>query len=422
MAAHRSPWIPLPPELRFMILNEIVSELQNHRGWSSYATVCEEWRVFIERKNFKTLRLKPSCLEALNSTVIRQRHLVRFISLDVDLPPHPALPGGIRLRAQWESDCRNTTREVTIKVFSVLSSWNPTYGIGLRLWSKFDNSGPGGLGSQVSGVRVMEYRAPRGPDIEMGYYSPSGPCTPSLQTGKIPEPDILESLEKDTQALYSLYSSESESWRPLPEVRAVTQLLMCEEVRNHISLSCLGIMWQRLPRSKGIILMNCSDQVTPAMQRSLASSRILCRPLTDYSIEVSRMFASKSRELEALRIPHFIDAWQFFRACQYDWTWPTLRILTLSSGIMSQDSSAEDISNLLRMAGSNARNMPKLEHMFIFKAWAREFCYFRYQKNGYMRGTFNLKATWDFELSPDVVEIWEAVLASSSEHGQGQGP
>lgn len=135
---------------------------------------------------------------------------------------------------------------------------------------------------------------------------------------------------------------------------------------------------------------------------------VRAQSFTDYSVETSRAFARESQRLEELSVPHVIDAWRFFRACEPEWTWPNLKSLTLTCSVLSKGSSQEDnISNLVRIAGLAARNMPKLERMDIWKFWKREACWIVFRRESSRKGTIAIKATWDIELDPDVVEAWE---------------
>lgn len=80
-----------------MILEEFTH--QKNPGWASCAAVCKEWQIFIEERNFRRLKLRESCLDEFKHMVVRQRHLVRHIQFNIQLPGHlvftnlPAVPG-----------------------------------------------------------------------------------------------------------------------------------------------------------------------------------------------------------------------------------------------------------------------------------------------------------------------------------------
>ncbi|KAI1665031.1 hypothetical protein L13192_11150 [Pyrenophora tritici-repentis] len=62
-------WILLPADIRLLIFDEISG--QKHRGWAQCAAVCKEWLAILEPKNFSQLALQPSCLDELETLVIR---------------------------------------------------------------------------------------------------------------------------------------------------------------------------------------------------------------------------------------------------------------------------------------------------------------------------------------------------------------
>src|SRR5690242_766833 len=72
-------WLSLPADIRLFILDEVSG--QKHRGWAQCPAVCKEWQAILEPKNFSQLALEPSCLDDLETLVIRQRPLVQHICL-----------------------------------------------------------------------------------------------------------------------------------------------------------------------------------------------------------------------------------------------------------------------------------------------------------------------------------------------------
>lgn len=107
-----------------MILEEI--SRQNHRGWASSAAVCKERQVFVERKNFHQLKLQASCLEELEYMATRQRDLVQYICLNIELPRYTCRCCQQMESQSWTSRHSCIIRENILKLFSVLSTWQPT--------------------------------------------------------------------------------------------------------------------------------------------------------------------------------------------------------------------------------------------------------------------------------------------------------
>ena len=124
-------WASLPVKIRRMILEE--TSRQTHRGWASCAAVCKEWLVFIERKNFRRLKLQASCPEKLKYMAIRKRDLVQYICLNIELPRYTC-----RCCQRTESWSRTSRHgsiigDTMLKLFSVLSAWQPTGRLTLEL-------------------------------------------------------------------------------------------------------------------------------------------------------------------------------------------------------------------------------------------------------------------------------------------------
>ncbi|KAK2593609.1 hypothetical protein QQS21_008697 [Conoideocrella luteorostrata] len=116
-------WEHLPPEIRLMIL-EATTE-QKSPGWSSLASVCKEWQAFIEKKNFRSLRLQVPCLDEFQRIVIRQRKLVQHIQLDIEGGPY----------ARWNkpSPMCSIIEQATRKLSSILSTLEPDISLTVEL-------------------------------------------------------------------------------------------------------------------------------------------------------------------------------------------------------------------------------------------------------------------------------------------------
>jgi hypothetical protein len=67
------------------------------------------------------------------------------------------------------------------------------------------------------------------------------------------------------------------------------------------------------------------------------------------SPHVGAAFASRSRELEHLSVAYLADAHRFFYACKRHWIWDELKSLTLTSRVMSWNTSGK-VNKLLEMA------------------------------------------------------------------------
>ena len=113
----------LPEAMRNSILEAVVR--QKHPGWASFASVCKEWQLFIEKRNFRQLRLKVRCLDEFQRMVSRRRELIRHIWLDIELPTYTCQC------CSWDESDSLTARNDSIisgavwRLLSILSDWTP---------------------------------------------------------------------------------------------------------------------------------------------------------------------------------------------------------------------------------------------------------------------------------------------------------
>jgi hypothetical protein len=123
------PWLSLPADIRLLVLDEVSD--QKHRGWAQCAAVCKEWQAILEPKNFSHLLLQPSCLDELETLVIRQRPFVQHILFNIDLPRY-GCPTCTRDAVRCSG--RSTIlRRAVLRFFSILSTWQPTGHLTLEL-------------------------------------------------------------------------------------------------------------------------------------------------------------------------------------------------------------------------------------------------------------------------------------------------
>lgn len=123
MTAERMSWGSLAQEIRLMILEALI---EDERCVASYATVCREWQATIEQKNFSRLKLTPSRLPEFGGMVHRQRGLVKYIWLCIELQEYDCSQCEVEETDPWhESNTAIISRAIQ-ESFSVLSTWEPT--------------------------------------------------------------------------------------------------------------------------------------------------------------------------------------------------------------------------------------------------------------------------------------------------------
>ena len=233
------PWLSLPADIRLLILDEISG--QKHRGWAQCAAVCKEWLAILEPKNFSQLALQPSCLDELETLVIRQRPLVQHICLNIDLPRY-ACPTCKRNATM--SNRRSTIfRRAILRLFSILSTWQPTGRLTLELsasspsdsqhWFKNYCFGPGHKDTRDW---TQQEKAIRWHDPKHGWVDGQQVKTP------------------DPPAILRLFSPLCMNVpQTLPVVYAVTSFCIRRQLRHELFPEVLKALWEKLPRLESIV-------------------------------------------------------------------------------------------------------------------------------------------------------------------------
>ncbi|KAH8711816.1 hypothetical protein GQ44DRAFT_661502 [Phaeosphaeriaceae sp. PMI808] len=430
------PWLSLPADIRLLIFDEISD--QKHRGWAQCAAVCKEWQAILEPKNFSQLALQPSCLDELETFVIRQRPLVRYICFNIDLPHYTCRDcEGISNKS---SRISTIFRSAILRLFSILSTWQPTGRLTLELnasspsdsqhWFKNYSFGPG---HEDTRDWTQQEKAIRWHDPKHGWVNGQQVKTPSRW------------------AIWHIFSTLYFSVpQTLPVVYAITDFCIRRQLRRRLCSSVLKALWEKLPRLESIvyelwltprfdyqrqcisklavlldacvpkyvkrvsIFLDFNNQLTLALNnhRPYLNPHIKIAPaeiMLAISLWLAAAFAAKSHHLERLSISYIIDAQQFFTSCQQlPCTWNVLQSLTLTSSTLARTASYQNVYTLLRNASSIALKMPQLKTMALWNSEPGQACAVIYQRYTTM-ATLTWRSTWDLELSDDVVESWKKV-------------
>jgi hypothetical protein len=128
---------------------------------------------------------------------------------------------------------------------------------------------------------------------------------------------------------------------------------------------------------------------------------------------IGAAFASRSLDLDQLSVSYMVNAEDFFQACTPTWTWQRLQSLALTSQLLRQMGSREETDALLYQAGITALRMPRLQTLVLWNGTKGDACAFIYQCTDRDGAHVTWRGTWDLELSPRVVEVWERVALES---------
>ncbi|KAL8837096.1 MAG: hypothetical protein Q9170_002653 [Blastenia crenularia] len=412
MATAASSWGSLPPEIRSMIMKALVEE--DWYSFAQYATVCREWQPVIEHRIFNRLKLTPSRLASFSNINPRQKTLVEYIWFCVELQEYEC-PHCEEIETEvWHEKDTNIIKAAMRELFRTLSTWDRSGDLVLDIsvYSPSDfkhHFKHLSLGSDVfPGCREMA-----------GHHDPRHGWVDGLRI-KAPPEDAIRRLFEDIEM-------ESDFWRELPKVTAVTSLLLRRQTPRRWEPGTLEELFNLLPglqeihyepwREWGLYDQRLTDKmlfedfqedyvaVFPRIHPGFDAT-----PIRIPNYVVSEALAKASLELEHLSASFMVDAVYFFQARRPSWAWKHLVSLVLTSRLLVPSEDHAEINLLFQAAAVTAMKMPSLRTMELWNGRRGLACVFRYQAS---EGNFPAKiiwrGTWDIPLEPKVVHAWETV-------------
>ncbi|KAL8917740.1 MAG: hypothetical protein Q9208_007792 [Pyrenodesmia sp. 3 TL-2023] len=240
-------------------------------------------------------------------------------------------------------------------------------------------------------------------------------------------------------------------WNELPEVGAVTCLLLRRQTRRRWEPTSLKEMVRLLPRLQEIyyepwrewdqIDQGLTDKDTKQLFESPVFRRLRRLVLFEDSsddyvtafrgvqggynaelvrtadIAVSKALAEASLEFQHLSASFIVDARWFFEARQPCWAWNQLTSLVLTSQLLNPYESHAVANQLFQGAAAAAMEMPMLTTMELWNGGEGLACVFRYQAfKGSRPATIIWRGNWDIKLEPRTIRAWESVAL---QHAQG---
>ncbi|SCO46190.1 uncharacterized protein FFMR_08343 [Fusarium fujikuroi] len=445
--ARRSTWAFLPPEIRHMILEEI----SRQRRWSCASTVCKEWHAIVATKNLNRLELNGASAEGL-SKIILQRHLVRQIYLNIELPAYtyPQCRGFAS-----SSEHGKLTKDALQKLSKALAAWEPTHHITLELNAYSPNDTDHCFKNHLYGFKYendgdLLEKQEAWDDQRHGWVKGKQMRLPT--TGAI-------------QQLFSTVISGVQGERP-QKVPAVKGVVIRRQMRRKIDRLALPKLLKQFPNLESInyepwrvlfhqpdlldsscercdqmlqdglpkwpkhvksvtIFEDFNEQIMEAIRSGIdptisgTSMQIENGRRTRYGL--GEAFAVKSRHLEHLSVSFMIDARDFFTSCKMLSDWPRLRSLVLTTPLMTKGSQHR-ISDFLVKAGQVAQKMQRLKSLVIWHCSHDEASAVIFRKNKksgrkvHGSATLTWRGTRDFDFSEEVVETWQQVVCTCNSH------
>ncbi|KAL3959203.1 hypothetical protein ACCO45_007365 [Purpureocillium lilacinum] len=368
-----------------LLILEAIAQ-QKNPGWASFASVSREWQRAIATKNLGHLRLTEVDVGQLRDQIVLQRALVRRISLDIQLP---------RFSCQ---DSFFTSRH----------------------------------------------------DAHPGALDP-GKAPPDWHDEKHGWVDGKQVMAPPRAALRRLFEDIKLSGftNGLPQVEAVTGLVIRRQLRRRIFPSLISLLmlsltrlenlvyepWRLLERDwrvvydrhfqtiiqnnipstvrRVILFEDFNDTLAEAAAREATlpfNLRLNASRIVDAGLGMR--FAFRSFRFEELSVSFMANAEDFFVGCKVSpGTWTRLRTLALTSQRLKLSGSGRKIDDLLLDAGETALRMPELRTMVLWNGGEGHACAFIYLKSR-EGATITWRGTWYTGLSPHVVDVWQRVASS----------
>ena len=439
----------LPPEQRNMILDNVAVD-NKHPGYGALTSVCKEWQAFLEGPNFRHLHIKQYDLNQFKSIMLdpQKRRLVRHISFDMELPSRVA-PGASQ-RSQREGSVAATFGAAMLRLYTILSKWEPDAGLTLELKATY-----------LGDAELFPHLYFSSDDVDGD--------EDILSDDELPYPDHDGADDVDPFGLWSPVPLNTN--RDLPRVEAVTRLIIRREFRRGFEPANLGYLVDRLARLKDMVLepwgplqitsnilyheaiymyftLPCAkrwknrtrlsifqdipdeyDLFRDAHQRwdmEITTTVALLPSLPDvepkYILTVALICVS--RTLQHLTIGNMIHAEQFFGLCEPFCFWPRLETLALTSKYLGDagKEKRKECRDLLYTAAVWVQRMPQLITLVIWNGGRRNACAFIYRVDSHGKPSITWRGNWRLEYSHRVIEAWKIIASTTPRQKERHEP
>ncbi|KAF5677615.1 hypothetical protein FHETE_1666 [Fusarium heterosporum] len=467
-----------PTEIHNMILGFV----PDSSSLANYATVCKTWQYFFEAKTFKSLILHQDDINDF-STIVKghRKKFLKHLWLRVTLPKYltPVCKVEESPKVLWEAN--NIFTESISNLWDILSGWDTPQYEAQSLTFELSVHSPSDWVEYIKEDSSIESDMP----MYKGYLATES-IDPYKNTQdvhseykrlqdtmadaalRIPSflqvsfwMTIIDNLlgwkplcfdnsttrpnnnnptygSKDRATPASEQGTDEDEQLQLPEVPAITKLLIRRQSFRGICPTALGSILESLPNMQEIHVerWRCaepSDEKMWCRGANITFGMDLPPSLKTLSLygETSRLFhtwkpndvnatsLTKSlrqytKHLENLSVSHLIDAKEFFRpfwpadsdtATASLPRWEHLKTLSLTSEILNTDTK-QDVNELLCAAARAARKMPNLELLELWNGRDQHAGVFRYRVIDSI-GEVEWLSTSIESLDGVVIEIWK---------------
>lgn len=294
MSLDKTYWHCLPAEIRLLVLEALP---QVSCSLAGFATVSREWQKIIERHNFARIKLTPSRLADFSSMVYRNRALVRYMWLCLELQEYGCAicaPEGMEIMGMSDAD-NALIIAAFVDLFSALSTWEPKGNLLLDIsvhspsdsehWFKYLTFEPDISSDECGRYLCKEPMLAKLDDHQHGWIAGNRESLPPMAS--------IHKVFDEIMGEGPFYNDEQENqwWQQLPLVPAITGILLRQQSRRRWKPTALEHMFSRLPqlqdihyepwREWGDTIQHWTDECECDCVNS-SFSVLYCLPLTTY--------------------------------------------------------------------------------------------------------------------------------------------
>ncbi|KAI0145555.1 hypothetical protein GGR57DRAFT_506750 [Xylariaceae sp. FL1272] len=439
-------WSAFPAEIKLMVVNHLV---RDGCELAPLATVSRQWQHIIERRNFQRIKLTPSRMHEFGPMTQRNRALVNYIWLSLELEEYDCSMCEGPLWNEPSSQDNLIIRKTIHNLFLQLSSWQPqgTLTLDISVHSPSDSQhcfkylsfGPDSVDE------LQQFRPGQFEDRHHGWFVGTQ-CD-------VPPPAALEYLHREVMggAVPVFFNEDYENawWQTLPKVPVITNVLMRLQTRRRWRPTTIkGILsrfsnlqgfhyepWRAWSQSSEAAIDEGNDSLFESLTANHADSLkslVLfenfdeqyssvfagCEIMRTPKAWMARSIAKVSLRLQSLCASFIVEAEYFMGAAETEpeWNWPDLTSLTLTSRLLTAQSKPQDITDMLLCAASVAARMPNLQTFEIWNGQKGSAALFRYHAAKESScASLGWRATWKSTLDPRAIQAWDTVARA---HGR----
>lgn len=249
-------WKDFPLEIRLTILEELI---QDGCSLADFATVSREWQEIIEAHNFSRIKLTSARLANFGQMLHRNRSLVRYIWLCLELQEYDCTECDPQDRDLLLTSNIDDTLIATgiLNLFTTLSVWEPGSSLLLDIsvhspsdskhWFKYLTFDPDVASDMFDRNQHTKTSMPVRPtDHHHGWIAGSRNSIPPLFAVEEVFGQIFG------ESLFNGREQEHQWWQRLPLVPVITGILLRQQTRRRWKPTTLKHMFARLPRLQEI--------------------------------------------------------------------------------------------------------------------------------------------------------------------------